>query len=374
MAALHSEDPQDDPKKGGCGSDSEDQAPDPTEPVRPGRGGASDPSSSAGGMAASLEGAIAQVNAELAWERAELEEEKRALKRARTELDGEIEAMTKIGVSDEDILELNVAGEIITVKRGTLLVAPPQSVLHAMFSGRWDDSLSKDSAGRPYLEFSPLSFKKLVAHLRTLKLSPPESALEPPKADSDHEQEFHAIVRYLGLLDWWQDHPKLEFSPQSGLSISMEGRKVERPNSVRGSAAPSVPSSLRVGFWQIWKVKVNGSGPAPGSWSSQDGDLVRPFVGIQCHDTLKSSGWSTVEAGSDPPFPGWLPGDEAILKIDTTRLRGQLRLYHLRLNRSFSKDLPDTNEKPWHIHFTSIMPGYSVEISRPTPAEGVYVA
>ena len=163
-------------------------------------------------MAASLEGAIAQVNAELARERAELEEEKRALKRARTELDGEIEAMTKIGVSDEDILELNVAGEIITVKRGTLLVAPPQSVLHAMFSGRWDDSLSKDSAGRPYLEFSPLSFKKLVAHLRTLKLSPPESALEPPKADSDHEQEFHAIVRYLGLLDWWQDHPKLEFS------------------------------------------------------------------------------------------------------------------------------------------------------------------
>ena len=122
-------------------------------------------------MAASLEGAIAQVNAELARERAELEEEKRALKRARTELDGEIEAMTKIGVSDEDILELNVAGEIITVKRGTLLVAPPQSVLHAMFSGRWDDSLSKDSAGRPYLEFSPLLFKKLVAHLRTLKLS-----------------------------------------------------------------------------------------------------------------------------------------------------------------------------------------------------------
>ena len=52
-----------------------------------------------GPMAASLEGAIAQVNAELARERAELEEEKRALKRARTELDGEIEAMTKIGVS-----------------------------------------------------------------------------------------------------------------------------------------------------------------------------------------------------------------------------------------------------------------------------------
>ena len=115
-------------RKGGCGSDSEDQAPDPSPP---------EPAASIrllGPMAASREGAIAQVNAELARERAELEEEKRALGERATELDGEIEAMTKIGVSDEDILELNVAVEIITVKRGTLLVAPPQSVLHAMFS------------------------------------------------------------------------------------------------------------------------------------------------------------------------------------------------------------------------------------------------
>ena len=145
----------------------------------------------------------------------------------------------------------------------------------------------------------------------------------------------------------------------------------------------------------MWKVKVNGSGPAPGTWSSQQGTttLTIPFVGIECNDhetgTYEDSGWSDGKNGDDPSFPGWLPGDEAILKLDTTgpprhanpprhgvhaQLRGQLRLYHLRLNRSFSKDLPDTNEKPWRIHFTSIMPGYSVEISRPTPAEGAYLA
>ena len=109
-------------------------------------------------MAASLGGASAQVSAELGRERAELEEEKRALKRARTELDGEIEAMTKIGVSDEDILELNVAGEIIIVKRGTLSrrrrsPPPPRAVAklsNASGSGnRWSRAGPSARTARP---------------------------------------------------------------------------------------------------------------------------------------------------------------------------------------------------------------------------------
>ena len=115
--------------------------------------------------------------------------------------------------------------------------------------------------------------------------------------------------------------------------------------------------------------------------------LTIPFVGIECNDhetgTYEDSGWSDGKNGDNLSFPGWLPGDEAILKLDTTgpprhgvdgQLRGQLRLYHPRLNRSFSKDLPDTNEKPWQICFHSMLAGYSVEISRPTPAEEAYLA
>ena len=126
---------------------------------------------------------------------------------------------------------------------------------------------------------------------------------------------------------------------------------------------------------------MEGEGEWQWTPSSQDGDLVRPFVGIQCPNASKTSGWSTEEAGSDPPFPGWLPGDEAILKFDTTGpprhgVRGQLRLYHLRLSRSFAKDLPDISYygKSWQICISSMKAGYSAEILTPTPAEKAYLA
>ena len=126
---------------------------------------------------------------------------------------------------------------------------------------------------------------------------------------------------------------------------------------------------------------MNGGGPAPGTWSSQQSTLTIPFVGISNTQT-GARGWSTGEDEADPSFPGWLPGDEAILKLDTTgpprhgvhaQLRGQLRLYHLRLNQSFSIDLPDTDPEPWQIYCGRISAGYSVEISRPTPAEAAYL-
>ena len=47
----------------------------------------------------------------------------------------------------EDMVELNVGGQALSATRSTL-VQIEGSLLAAMFSGRWDRGLKRDSAGR----------------------------------------------------------------------------------------------------------------------------------------------------------------------------------------------------------------------------------
>jgi hypothetical protein len=53
-------------------------------------------------------------------------------------------------VSDDDIIEINVGGENINAKRGTLFQIKGTR-LEALFSGRWDKKLLRDSSGRIFL-------------------------------------------------------------------------------------------------------------------------------------------------------------------------------------------------------------------------------
>lgn len=98
-----------------------------------------------------------------------------------------------------DIVELNVGGVNMTVHRKTLLQAPEDSLLHAMFSGRWDGAHEFDQRGFIFLDFSPHCFGIIVDFLRTLSIT--SSPLKPPIVAPERLQTYSALVEYLGLCN-----------------------------------------------------------------------------------------------------------------------------------------------------------------------------
>ena len=67
--------------------------------------------------------------------------------------------------TDADILQLNVGGSTLSVRRSTLTQFP-DTLLAATFSGRWDESMEKDRDGNIFIDQDPDNFLLLVNYLR----------------------------------------------------------------------------------------------------------------------------------------------------------------------------------------------------------------
>jgi len=65
-----------------------------------------------------------------------------------------------------DSLYLNVGGEQNIAVRRSTLTQYEDSLLAATFSGRWDDSLEKDSRGNFFIDQDPQNFQLLLSFLR----------------------------------------------------------------------------------------------------------------------------------------------------------------------------------------------------------------
>lgn len=97
----------------------------------------------------------------------------------------------------DDILELNVGGVVMTVKRSTLLQVPEGSLLHSMFSGRWEAGHCRDAQGRIFLDFSPKSFAIILDYLRSVSIS--NKPASEPWVPQKHLSAYSTLVEYLGL-------------------------------------------------------------------------------------------------------------------------------------------------------------------------------
>ena len=65
---------------------------------------------------------------------------------------------------DGDVVTLNVGGTLVCTQRRTLTAAR-DSLLGAMFSGRWEESLVRDAAGHAFLDDDPVVFASLREHV-----------------------------------------------------------------------------------------------------------------------------------------------------------------------------------------------------------------
>lgn len=119
----------------------------------------------------------------------------------------------------DEIIEISIGGELfIAVPRGTLRVAPRESLLFSMFAGH--DSgvlLPRDAQGRVFLDFPARAFKRIVDHLRLLRLAPPERLVQPPAISKAEEQEFRTLAEVLGVADFLLAGPRPGRNGASGV-------------------------------------------------------------------------------------------------------------------------------------------------------------
>ena len=108
--------------------------------------------------------------------------------------------MKAVEVSDDDIINLNVGGKKMTTKRSTLCQVEG-SLLASMFSGRWEDSLTRDEDGRIFFDFNPQYFVYILDYLRARTIATAENPAPLPKVAEDQVKHFSNLVEYLGLGD-----------------------------------------------------------------------------------------------------------------------------------------------------------------------------
>ena len=99
---------------------------------------------------------------------------------------------------DDDVLEINAGGKVIVAKRFTLTQLEGTR-LSALFSGRWDKKLQRDSHGRIFLDVNPICFQAVVDYLNELLISSEDNLPSLPTVDNEHEQIMRHQIELFGL-------------------------------------------------------------------------------------------------------------------------------------------------------------------------------
>ena len=110
------------------------------------------------------------------------------------------EANGDVDATDDDLVEINAGGKTLAVSRSTLTQFKG-TMLEALFSGRWDKLLTRDSAGRIFLDANPVCFQAIVDYLNDAKISTEDNPATPPKVDSEYQDILMHQLDLFGLTD-----------------------------------------------------------------------------------------------------------------------------------------------------------------------------
>ncbi|CEL91981.1 unnamed protein product [Vitrella brassicaformis CCMP3155] len=125
--------------------------------------------------------------------RVDLEAFKASITQRITELNGNPEFVASDAV-DMQVLELNVGGEYVKVKRQTLCLLCG-TVLSELFCGRWDQALLRDAQNRLFVEMYPPAFHWIVGQMLLLQDGDIDHISLPDDRQTD--PSFSAYVRLL---------------------------------------------------------------------------------------------------------------------------------------------------------------------------------
>ena len=223
------------------------------------------------GIMDELDEVVTKLRALLARERALLVEERKSLVKeravlqaskhafqkemadARRAFEAEKAEMVKISARASDVIDLNVGGHAMSVLRCTLC-AVEGSMLACMFSGRWDQQLTRDAQGRVFLDYNAYCFERIVDCLRHMALV--DGKVLVPTVSADLIPTMLTLVQYLGLdkimpvaTSRWKEH--------AGISVFDNG--VVLADKEAHSAFAILHDAFQVGK-HTWHVSMDSGG------------------------------------------------------------------------------------------------------------------
>ena len=168
------------------------------------------------------------------------------------------------GNGDDDIVEINVGGQLfLQVLRSTLCL-PSDTMFSFMFSGRWEGSLIRDDQGRIFFDHDPELVEVIVNFLRmrkieqgstTLKKSKSKPVMRSPRIPEGKKEDFMSLLDHFELTEFFYPSPlpDVKASPPSVVkSSSLDIAKINVFQS-NGSLVDVVKSENNI------KCSYNGS-------------------------------------------------------------------------------------------------------------------
>mmetsp|Transcript_37611 Transcript_37611/g.55012 ORF Transcript_37611/g.55012 Transcript_37611/m.55012 type:complete len:610 (-) Transcript_37611:354-2183(-) len=101
-------------------------------------------------------------------------------------------------VYEDDIMEINVGGKVITASRGTL-TCQKGNMLEALFSGRWDKEIQCDGSGRIFLDVNLECFQIMINYLSMLRNSSEEMISQCLDVENELQPMLNSTMTYFGI-------------------------------------------------------------------------------------------------------------------------------------------------------------------------------
>ena len=128
--------------------------------------------------------------------------ENKLLERIRNLEEKKQAAAEKYGVADandNDRVEINAGGKIVSARRGVLCQLKGTK-FEAIFSGRWEKKLLKDSNGRIFLDVNPKAFRAIVDYLNELAISGEDDVPTLPTEEGGGARQINYLAFHLNLF------------------------------------------------------------------------------------------------------------------------------------------------------------------------------
>ena len=103
-------------------------------------------------------------------------------------------------LSQDDIVEIMAGGKLITARRSTLTQLKGTR-LEALFCGRWDKELQRDSNNRIFLDVNSVCFQAIVDYLNELTISSLDDLPDPPNVHDEYKHILRHQLQLFGLMD-----------------------------------------------------------------------------------------------------------------------------------------------------------------------------
>uniref|UniRef100_A0A6U3TM16 TLDc domain-containing protein n=1 Tax=Ditylum brightwellii TaxID=49249 RepID=A0A6U3TM16_9STRA len=131
-----------------------------------------------------------------------IEQELQSIKEGFDEIEKQKEeCMSEYGdmnVDENDLLQINVSGKIISVARG-VLTQVKGSMLEAMFSGRWENQLMQHEDGFIFLDVNSTCFQAIVDYLVAVKYSSEKKVTYPTHSNQGMDRILQTMMKYYGI-------------------------------------------------------------------------------------------------------------------------------------------------------------------------------